>query len=192
MVAHGGCTGSAKRYRPMENCLPEELFDGSGKIKGLLKDFKGNGLSAFKKMDEKDQRAVINWSKEVARQYTTLIDNDPSNIKDISDLPFPKEDIKLAIKIMLPVYLSIGPKSMIKRLKLAYQELASFQQIDKGDYNRIMSPEASKENDDSITKRENLNIYNKYLEITITKRKILFQEIENYVEDLKYAIKNEN
>jgi hypothetical protein len=174
-------------YSPMKNCLRKEIDDGSSKLESLLRDFRRKGLIAFKDMNEKRQKAVINWSKNVIRQYTYLIANDLSNIKDIADLPYPKEDIKLAIKMMLPIYISNGPQSMIKKLKLAYQELGSFQQIDLGDNNEILSPATSKDTNATKKIRESLPNYDEYLEITISERKILFQEIDNYVEDLKYS-----
>jgi hypothetical protein len=176
----------------MKTKLLKEIEDHSAKIEGLLKNFKSKGTSALKELSENELKAVVNWSKEVIRQYTNLIDNDLSNIKDIADLPYPKERIKLAIKMMLPIFIPNGPQSMIKKLKLAYQELGSFQQIDTCDYGRIMSPESSKDAKSSKKIHKSLNIYNKYLEITISERKILSQEIENYVNDLKYRIKNEN
>lgn len=175
-------------YIPMKNCLRKEIDDASSKLESLLKDFKRRGLSAFKDMNEKEQKALVNWSKNVTQQYTFLIDNDLSNIKDQADLPYPKEGIKLAIKMMLPIYISNGLPNMVKKLKLAYQELGSFQQIAPGNNKRIQSPATSKDPNSSKKIRESLNIYDEYLEITVSEKKILFQEIEKYVDDLKYTI----
>ncbi|MGD8523114.1 MAG: hypothetical protein PVF56_18345 [Desulfobacterales bacterium] len=175
-------------YIPMKNCLRKEIDDASSKLESLLKDFKRRGLSAFKDMNEKEQKALVNWSKNVTQQYTFLIDNDLSNIKDQADLPYPKEGIKLAIKMMLPIYISNGLPNMLKKLKLAYQELGSFQQIAPGNNKRIQSPATSKDPNSSKKIRESLNIYDEYLEITVSEKKILFQEIEKYVDDLKYTI----
>jgi hypothetical protein len=172
----------------MKNCLRKEIDDASSKLESLLKDFKRRGLSAFKDMNEKEQKALVNWSKNVTQQYTFLIDNDLSNIKDQADLPYPKEGIKLAIKMMLPIYISNGLPNMLKKLKLAYQELGSFQQIAPGNNKRIQSPATSKDPNSSKKIRESLNIYDEYLEITVSEKKILFQEIEKYVDDLKYTI----
>ena len=162
----------------MKTKLLKEIEDHSAKIEGLLKNFKSKGTSALKELSENELKAVINWSKEVIRQYTILIDSDLSNIKDIADLPYPKEKIKLAIKMMLPIFIPNGPQSMIKKLKLAYQELGSFQQIDTGDYGRIMSPESSKNAKSSKKIHNNLNIYNKYLEITISERKFYLRKLK--------------
>jgi hypothetical protein len=176
----------------MRNCLRKEIDDAFSEFESLLKDFKRKGLSAFNDMNEKEQKALISWTNDVTRQYNNLIDNDLSNIKDLADLPYPKEDIKLAIKIILPIYISNGPPNMVKKLKLAYQELGSFQQIDPDDKKRILRPKISK-NTDSLKKgRKNLAIYDKYLEISILERKGLFQEIENYIDDLKDVIQNAN
>jgi len=176
----------------MKNYLRKEIDDRSGKIEGLLKKIKRQGTSAFKDMNEKEQKAVFNWSKDITRQYTSLIENDLSNVKNLADLPCPKDDIKMAIRVMLPIFISNGPQGMVKKLKLAYQELGSFQQIGTGDIKRIMTPATSKVISSSQKMRQNLNTYNQYLEVTISERKILFREIENYVDGLKYMIQNEN
>ena len=174
----------------MKNGLRTEIDDTTSKLEVLLKDFKRKGISAFKDLDAKEQKALINWSKKVTRKYTYLVDNDLSNVKDTEFLPYPKEDIKLAIKMLLPIYVSSGPQSMIKRLKLAYQELGSFQQIKPGDKKTILKPTSSKNNDTSKEVHDSLAIYDKYLEVTIAERKNLFQEIENYVENMKYSKRN--
>jgi hypothetical protein len=179
-------------YIPMKTSLRNEIDDVFSKFESLLKNFKRKGLSAFNDMNEKEQKTVINWSNNVTRQYTNLIDNDLSNIKDLADLPYPKDDIKLAIKIILPIYISNGPPNMVKKLALAYQELGSFQQIDPGDNEAILNPKISKDTNSSKKLRKSLTIYDEYLEISISERKILFQEIENYIDDLKYMIQNEN
>ena len=87
----------------MKNYLRKEIDDVSNKLEKLLKDFKRKGLSAFKNMNEEEQKALISWSKNVTRQYTNLIGNDLSNIRDKKDLPYAREDIKFAIKLMLPI-----------------------------------------------------------------------------------------
>ena len=172
----------------MKSYQQKEMKNASSELKRFLKDFKTSGLAAFKKINKEAQRRIIDWSTGVTRQYLILIDKDLANIKDIADLPYPKEDIKLAIKMMLPIYISNGPPNMVKKLKLAYQELGSFQQIDPGDNKRIQSPATSKDTNFSKKIPERVAIYDEYLEITISERKILFQEIEKYVDDLKYTI----
>ncbi|MGD2186737.1 MAG: hypothetical protein PVI71_11450 [Desulfobacterales bacterium] len=172
----------------MKNCLQNETDVAFSKLESLLKDFKRKGPSTLNDMNEKEQKAVISWSNNVTRQYTNLIDNDLSNVKDIEDLPYPKEDIKLAIKILLPIYISKGPLNMVKKIKLAYQELGSFQQFDPGDKTRIQRSKISKDTNSSKKIRENLTIYDEYLKLSISERKGLFQEIENYIDDLKYVI----
>jgi hypothetical protein len=176
----------------MKTCQQKEIVDVSSKLKSLLTKFKRKGTSAFKEMNENEQRALINWSKVVTRQYTNLIDNELSNVKDIADLPYAKEDIKLAIKIMLPILISNGPQSMIKRLKLAYQELGSFQQIDNGDCKKTTKPTSSRITKASRKREKKPGNHNHCLEITISERKILFQEIKSYVDGLKYRIRKEN
>jgi hypothetical protein len=174
----------------MKNCPGEKIVDTTRKLEVLLNNFKRKGISAFKDLQTKDQKALINWSEKITREYTNLVDNDLSNVKDITALPHPKDDIKIALKIILPVYISGGPPRMIKRLKLAYQELGSFQQINPGDKKTILNPTAIKDADSSTKISDCLATYDRYLEIAISERKILFQEIENYIEDVKYLHRN--
>jgi tRNA(Ser,Leu) C12 N-acetylase TAN1 len=93
---------------------------------------------------------------------------------------------------MLSIYISNGPPKMIKQLKLAYQELGSFLEIDPDNYETILSLATSKDPNSSKMKLESTMLFNKYMELTISERKILFQEIENYVNSLKNIIQNEN
>lgn len=174
----------------MKNCLPKEIDDTSSKLEYLLKDLRRKGISAFKDLKTKEQKAVIDWSKVVTREYFHLVDNNLSNVKDIADLPYPKEDIKLALKMILPIYVSSGPRSMIKRLKLAYQELGAFQQINTSDKETILDPTVDRNTDNSKKMRDRLALYDKYLKVTIAERKILVQEIGNYVENMKYSNRN--
>jgi hypothetical protein len=51
----------------------------------------------------------------------------------------------------------------VKKLKLVYQELDSFQQIDPGDKKRILRPAASKDKDVAKGTRTRLAVYGEYL-----------------------------
>jgi hypothetical protein len=68
----------------------------------LMADLKNRSIMAFKQMSDDEQKRVWNWSKEVIKQYRSVLEAHPSNIRNIEDLPFPKEDIQLAIKLSLP------------------------------------------------------------------------------------------
>jgi hypothetical protein len=161
------------------------------KTNRLLNNFKIRGLAAFQEMNKDERKLIIDWSKNVTRQYINLIDTDPSNIRTIADLPYTKEDIKLAIKIMLSIYISSGPPKMVKQLKLGYQELGSFLDIDPDNYKIVQSLATSKDTNSSKMTLEGTTLFDKYMELAISERKILLQEIENYVNSLKNIIQDE-
>jgi hypothetical protein len=150
-----------------------------------MADLKNKGILAFKQMTDDEQKKIWNWSKEVIQQYRTVLEADPSNIRNIDDLPFPKEDIKLAIKLSLPLYLSKDMRSVVKVLKTAYKDLGTFQFIDDADSKKLWSRvdpkrRASKQNIGTTNP-----LYDKYAEVIISEQKALFQEINDFVTDLE-------
>jgi len=98
-----------------------------------LRALKTNGLVAIKDMSEKEQRRVWDWSKEVIRQYRKTLERNPANIRSVDELPFLKEEIKLAIELSLPLYAQKNIHSMVKNLKSIYKELGFLQSIDSKD-----------------------------------------------------------
>ena len=150
-----------------------------------MADLKNKGILAFKQMTDDEQKKIWNWSKEVIQQYRTVLEADPSNIRNIDDLPFPKEDIKLAIKVSLPLYLSKDMRSVVKVLKTAYKDLGTFQFIDDADSKKLWSRvdpkrRASKQNIGTTNP-----LYDKFAEVIISEQKALFQEINDFVTDLE-------
>ena len=105
----------------------------------LMANLKNKGILAFKQMTDDDQKKVWNWSKEVIQQYRSVLEADPSNIRNIENLPFPKEDIKLAIRLSLPLYLSKDMQAVVKMLKTAYKDIGTFQFIDDVDKKELRS-----------------------------------------------------
>jgi hypothetical protein len=152
----------------------------------LMADLKNRGILAFKQMSEREQKLVWNWAKEVIRQYRATLEAEPSNIKNVKALPFPKEDIKLAIKLSLPLYISKDIQSMVRILKNAYKELGTFQTIGSQDVERVSS--ASIENNKSRLSpdqyRDALSSYDKYMDLVVSEKKGLLQEINEFVSEL--------
>ncbi|MEJ2286417.1 MAG: hypothetical protein P8X85_22800, partial [Desulfobacterales bacterium] len=103
----------------------------SSRLKAELKD---KGILAFKQLTDDEQKRVWQWCNEVVRLYRGVLETDRRNIRNVESLPFPKEDIKLALKISLPLYISKGMHSMVRKLKNLYQETGTFQNIDPKDH----------------------------------------------------------
>jgi hypothetical protein len=67
-------------------------------------------------MRKSDIKIIANWAYEVFNDYSTVLEDFPMKIKSNAELPSPKQDIKLAIKILLPTYLSKGSGDMVDPL----------------------------------------------------------------------------
>ena len=74
------------------------------------------------------------------------------------DLPFPKEEIRLAIKVLLPAYLDKASVDVLDELKEKYVGLGAFQKMGQ--------PE------DAL------------MELIISEQKILLEEINAFINDL--------
>ena len=156
----------------------------------LMADLKNRGIMAFKQMSDDEQKRVWNWSKEVIRQYRSVLKAHYSNIRNIEDLPFPKEDIQLAIKLSLPFYLSKDMQSVVKRLKTAYREIGTFQHIEDVDKKELRSRENLKR---KASSRYNKTIYplsDKYTALAVSEQKALLQDINDFVADLESIMKD--
>ena len=157
----------------------------------LLADLKNMGILAFKQMTEDEQKKVWNWSKEVVQQYRSVLEADPGNIRNIEDLPFPKEDIKLAIKLSLPLYISKDMQSVIKMLKTAYKDIGTFQFIDDGDKKVLQSRSDPKRRASSQNNGSTYPLSDKYTDLIVSEQKALLQEVNDFITDLD-SIMNDN
>ena len=150
----------------------------------LLANLKNMGILAFKQMTEDEQKKVWNWSKEVVQQYRSVLEADPGNIRNIEDLPFPKEDIKMAIKLSLPLYISKDMQNVIKMLKTAYKDIGTFQFIDDGDKKVLQSRSDPKRRASSQNNGSTYPLSDKYTELIVSEQKALLQEVNDFVTDL--------
>lgn len=154
----------------------------------LLASLKNKGIMAFKQMTDDEQKLVWKWTREVIRRYQSILEADPGNIRNVESLPFPKEDIKLAIKLSLPLYVSKDMQAMVKKLKTAYKEIGTFQHIDEADKEKLLSQSDLKRGTSSPKKKTGYPLSDKYTEISVSEKKALLQEINDFVNDLE-AIK---
>lgn len=154
----------------------------------LLADLKNMDILAFKQMTDDEQKQVWKWSKEVIRQYLGKLKTDPANIRNVECLPFPKEDIKLAIKLSLPLYLTKDMQNMVKKLKTAYKELGTFQRIGESDKKEWLSQSGAKDRTSSQNHISPYALSDKYTEISVSEKKALLREINDFVNDLKALI----
>jgi hypothetical protein len=156
----------------------------------LMADLKNKGILAFKQMTDDEQKKVWDWSKEVIQQYRSVLEADPSNIRNIEDLPFTKEDIKLAIRLSLPLYISKDMQSVVKMLKTVYKDIGTFQSIDDVDKKELRLRADPKRRTSSQETGTTYLLSDKYTELTISEQKALLQEINDFVADLESIMRN--
>jgi hypothetical protein len=157
----------------------------------LMADLKNKGIRAFKQMTDEEQKKVWKWSTEVIGEYRSVLEADPSNIRNIEDLPFPKEDIKLAIKLSLPLYISKDMHSVVKLLKTAYKDLGTFQLIEDADKKELLARASLKRRASSQNNKTIYPLADKYTQLAVSEQKALLEEINDFVTDLE-AIKLNN
>lgn len=156
----------------------------------LMADLKNRGIMAFKQMSDDEQKRVWNWSKEVIKQYRSVLEADRGNIRNIENLPFEKEDIKLAIKLSLPLYVSKDMQRVVKMLKTAYREIGTFQLLDDADKNELLARADLKRRASSQDNKTISPLSDKYTELAVSEQKALLQDINDFVADLKLIMKN--
>ncbi len=150
-------------------------------IDQLVNSLRKKGMAALKYMNKAEQKQLWNWSQEVVGQYENTIKNTLTIIKGIKDLPFPKEDIKNAIKIFILLYRRSGSEETIEILKSLFVGLASFQEIDPEDKEVLHKVNL---NDSEELNQKISPIYQKYIDIVVAERKILELEIRLFISDI--------
>jgi len=155
-------------------------------IKDFIQDFRLNGISALAYMREDEQKNIVNWARDVVNQYGSLLQESPAKIKDRADLPCPREDLKVAIKVLLPAYLSKGSDETVDQLKDRYARLSVFQAINREDKEAI-NKESTELDQKSVPADSSLfPIYQKYMQIIISEQKIFLEDINTFIEDLPH------
>jgi len=176
------------RAQPKRNENPPSVLED------LLKQFRKDGIHALADLDKDDQAQIVNWAQDVVNQFGSILKENPMKIKNLVDLPFPKEDLKIAIKVLLPAYIAKGSDDIVTLLKDRYVRLSAFQDISHEDKDTIIKHEdkdtiikkADKIDQKSkSTEPEIFSTYHKYMEISISEQKILHDEVNTFVKDLK-------
>ena len=136
----------------------------SSKIANLLDEIKDKGIFAIAQMNEEDQVTITKWALDIYDRYESVLENQPTKIKNIVELPASKQDR----------YISIGGFQNIDledREKIFY-EVDNMEQELESDYVSVF-PE-----------------YHKHMEVAILEQNILLEDVNNFINDLK-ELKNE-
>jgi hypothetical protein len=154
-------------------------------IEDYIKDFGHKGISALTNRSKDEQTIIVSWAQDVVDQYGFFLKEYPMKIRNLVDLPYPKENIKIAIKSLLPAYLAKGSDDIVNLLKDRYVRLSTFQVISQDDKETII-----KEVDEIDQKSESIDIslfptYHNYMQIIISEQKILLEDINFFINDMK-------
>jgi hypothetical protein len=136
-------------------------------------------------MSKDQQTIIVNWAQEIVDRYGSFLLEYPMKIKNLDDLPFPKEDIKIAIKTLLPAYLAKGSDDIVNLLKDRYVRLSAFQEISQEDKETIVKEANEIDQKSESTDTSLFPTYHKYMQIIISEQKILLDEINTFIDDLQ-------
>ena len=154
-------------------------------IKDFLKQFRRDGISVLADLDKDVQAQIVNWAQDVVNQLGSTLKENPMKIKNLVDLPCPKEDLKIAIKVLLPAYISKGSDEIVSLLKDRYVRLSAFQEISQEDQDTIIKEAGVIDPIKESTGSALFSAYHKYMEISISEQKILYDEVNTFINDLQ-------
>ena len=164
---------------------PKRSEDPPFVIEELLTQFRKDGISALADLDKDDQAQIVNWAQDVVNQFGSVLKETPMKIKNLIDLPCPKEDLKIAIMVLLPAYMAKGSDDIVTLLKDRYVRLSAFQEISQEDQDTIIKEAGAIDPNKESTGSELFSTYHKYMEISILEQKILHDEVNAFINDLK-------
>ena len=177
---------SGKNKEPERGATDKSNVSGLN-LEKLLQILQARGLYAFKDMSDSEQRRVWFWSKNVIRHYRFVLERNPANIRAAEDMPFSKEEVKLAIKLALPFYAQKNVHGMVKNLKSIYKELGCFQDIEATDKAKLRKSYVRRDKASTAPYHELLKIHEKYIQTVISEKKSLLAEITAYADKLKIS-----
>lgn len=155
-------------------------------LNNLLNRLREKGPSVISSMRKSDIKIIAKWSYDVFNEYTTVLEGLQMKIKSSTELPCPKQDIKLAIKILLPTYLSKGSDDMVGLLKDSFVRLSAFQEINTEDKETIIREFHEIEKENGTTNRMLFPNYYKYIDLMVAEQNALVEDIKIYIEDLPH------
>ncbi|MGD2099395.1 MAG: hypothetical protein PVG35_17600 [Desulfobacterales bacterium] len=150
----------------------------------LLKTLRVKGISTIAGLSKNDMIRLANWANQVFNDYAVALESLPMKIKHNADLPHPKEDIKMAIKILLLTHVSKGSDDMVTLLKERYVRLSTFQEIRREDQENLIKESCEMNNQTGSTVRPTFTTYNKYIDLIVAEQNVLVEDINTFIEDL--------
>ena len=154
-------------------------------IEDFIKGFTHKAIHTLANTSPGEQTVIVNWAKDVVEQYGFFLKRNTMKIKNIADLPYPKEHIKIAIKALLPAYLAQGSDDIVSLLKDRYVGLSTFQEISQEDKESIIKEVNAIDQEPGPNGSSLFTAYHRYMELIISEQHILLEDINTFIEDLQ-------
>jgi hypothetical protein len=157
----------------------------SSKIANLLDEIKNKGIFTIAQMNDKNQITITKWARDIYDRYETVLENQPTKIKNIVELPASKQEVKMAIKILLTTYVLKESDEISDSLKDRYISIGAFQNIDLEDREKIFYEVNNMEKELESDYASVFPEYHKHMEVVILEQNILLDDVNNFINDLK-------
>jgi hypothetical protein len=156
----------------------------SSKIQNLLDKIKDKGFFALVHLSEENQVMITQWAQDIFDRYESVLADQPSKIKNIVELPASKQELKMAVKILLTAYVLKESYEIVDKLKDRYISIGAFQKIDLEDGEKksyeVNNFEKELESDYASVFPE----YHKHIEVIISEQNVLLDDVNNFINDL--------
>jgi len=156
-----------------------------GVIYDYIRGFRKKNLSILSDMTKDEQTFFVSWAQNIVDRYGYLLPENPSKLKNVADLPCSKEDLKIAIKLLLPAYLAKNSDDTADLLKDMYVSLGAFQEISPADTETILVEIDGIDAKSESTDTSLFSTYQNYMQIVVSEQKILVDEINAFISDLQ-------
>jgi hypothetical protein len=156
----------------------------------FIKDFRKKGMAAIVGLNQGKQTYIVNWAQDMVDYYGSILQDYPAKVKDIAELPCPREDLKIAIKVLLPAYMAKGSDEIVDLLKDRYVRLSAFQAIKREDKEAIKKESIKIDQQSGSTDSPLYPTYQKYMQIIISEQTIFHEDITTFIDDLQMKKKD--
>ena len=156
----------------------------SPKIENLLDEIKYKGIFEIAQMNEKNQVTITKWARDIYDRYESVLENQPTKIKNIVELPASKQEVKMAIKILLTANVLKKSDELVDRLKDRYISIGAFQDIDLEDGEKIFYEVNNMEQELESDYASVFPEYHKHVEVVILEQNALIDDVNNFINDL--------
>ena len=154
-------------------------------IKHLFDEIKDKGILALAHMSEENQTILTSWAQDIFDRYESVLESHPTKIKNIVELPASKQEVKMALKIMLTAYVLKQSDEMVDKLKDCYISIGAFQDIDREDKEKIIEQINNIKRESDIDYSTVFPESHKYLQVIISEQNVLLDDVNAFIHDLK-------